>query len=141
MSTGTSPEIEQNLTRRRASGCRLSFTPTLVPMARGILATVTAPARRGVDAAEVEARVAGRVRRRGVRPPARPTGSGRARPHVLGSNAAHVQVTVDERAGRVVAVCAIDNLGKGAAGAAVQCLNLALGLPETTGLTAIGVAP
>jgi N-acetyl-gamma-glutamyl-phosphate reductase len=50
-------------------------------------------------------------------------------------------VVVDESAGRLVAVAAIDNLAKGTAGAAVQCLNLALGLPETTGLSTVGVAP
>jgi N-acetyl-gamma-glutamyl-phosphate reductase len=60
---------------------------------------------------------------------------------VLGSNCVHVQVTLDERAGRVVAVAAVDNLTKGTAGAAVQCANLALGLPETTGLPLTGVAP
>jgi N-acetyl-gamma-glutamyl-phosphate reductase len=60
---------------------------------------------------------------------------------VLGSNAAHVQVALDRHAGRLVAVCAIDNLTKGTAGGAVQSMNIALGLPETTGLTSIGVAP
>ena len=60
---------------------------------------------------------------------------------VLGSNAVHLQVTLDERVGRVVVVAAIDNLTKGTAGAAVQCLNLALGLPEATGLPVAGVAP
>jgi len=60
---------------------------------------------------------------------------------VLGSNAVHLQVTVDERAGRLVVVGAIDNLTKGTAGAAVQCMNIALGLDETTGLSTIGVAP
>ena len=60
---------------------------------------------------------------------------------VLGSNTVHVQVTLDERAGRVIAVAAVDNLTKGTAGAAVQCMNLALGLPETTGLPRVGVAP
>ena len=60
----------------------------------------------------------------------------------LGANVAHLQVAVDERAGRVVVVAAIDNLTKGTAGAAVQCLNLALGLPETLGpARPIGVAP
>ena len=53
----------------------------------------------------------------------------------------HLQVTVDLAAGRLVAVGAVDNLTKGTAGAAVQCLNLALGLPETTGLSTVGVAP
>ena len=60
---------------------------------------------------------------------------------MLGSNAVHLQVVLDERVGRVVAVAAIDNLTKGTAGAAVQCLNLALGLPETRGLPVAGVAP
>ena len=58
-----------------------------------------------------------------------------------GSNAAALQVAADTRAGRAVVVAAIDNLGKGAAGQAVQCANLMLGLPETAGLTANGVAP
>ena len=60
---------------------------------------------------------------------------------VLGSNAVHLQVTVDEAAGRLVAVGVVDNLAKGTAGAAVQCMNLALGLDETTGLSTIGLAP
>ncbi len=60
---------------------------------------------------------------------------------VLGSNAAHVQVAVDEHAGRAVVVTAIDNLGKGAAGQAIQCANIAAELPETAGLTSNGVAP
>ena len=60
---------------------------------------------------------------------------------VVGSNAVHIQVTVDAAAGRMVAVAAVDNLTKGTAGAAVQCMNLALGLPETTGLTIVGLAP
>ena len=60
---------------------------------------------------------------------------------VLGSNAVHLQATVDERTGRLVAVGAVDNLTKGTAGAAVQCANLALGLPETAGLTTVGMAP
>ena len=58
-----------------------------------------------------------------------------------GSNAVHLQVAGDERQRRLVAVSAIDNLTKGTAGAAVQCLNLALGLPELTGLTLAGLAP
>jgi N-acetyl-gamma-glutamyl-phosphate reductase len=60
---------------------------------------------------------------------------------VLGSNATQLQVTVDTDAGRLVVVAAIDNLTKGTAGAAVQSMNIALGLPETTGLTTVGVAP
>jgi N-acetyl-gamma-glutamyl-phosphate reductase len=60
---------------------------------------------------------------------------------VSGSNSVHLQVAVDETAGRLVVVGVVDNLTKGTAGAAVQCMNLALGLDETTGLTAIGMAP
>ena len=60
---------------------------------------------------------------------------------MLGSNAVHLQVTVDEAAGRLVAVGVVDNLAKGTAGAAVQCMNLALGLDETAGLSTIGLAP
>ena len=59
----------------------------------------------------------------------------------VGSNACHLQVAVDRDAGRAVVVAALDNLGKGAAGQALQCANLALGLPETAGLSASGVAP
>jgi N-acetyl-gamma-glutamyl-phosphate reductase len=59
----------------------------------------------------------------------------------LGSNACHLQATVDRDSGRVLVQSAIDNLGKGAAGQAVQCANLMVGLPETTGLTAVGVNP
>ena len=59
----------------------------------------------------------------------------------VGSNACQLQVTVDADAGRAVVVSAIDNLGKGAAGQALQCANLVLGLPEEAGLSASGVAP
>jgi N-acetyl-gamma-glutamyl-phosphate reductase len=59
----------------------------------------------------------------------------------LGANTVHLQVAVDAGAGRVIVIAALDNLTKGTAGAAVQCLNLALGLPETTGLPTVGVAP
>ena len=60
---------------------------------------------------------------------------------VAGANTALVQVAVDRHAGRVIAMCALDNLVKGTAGSAIQAMNLALGLPETTGLTTVGVAP
>jgi N-acetyl-gamma-glutamyl-phosphate reductase len=70
-----------------------------------------------------------------------PQGSWPSTGSVLGSNSVHLQVVVDERVGRVVVVAAVDNLTKGTAGAAVQCMNLALGLPETCGLPAAGVAP
>ena len=132
------PEIEQNLSGVRGQRVTVSFTPTLAPMPRGILATCTArvaEGRRNVRAAWEDAY--------GTEPFVHVLPEGKW-PHtgsVLGSNSVHVQVTLDPRAGRVVAVSAIDNLTKGTAGAAVQCMNLALGLPETTGLAAAGVAP
>jgi N-acetyl-gamma-glutamyl-phosphate reductase len=134
------PEIEQNLTRAAGEPVTVSFTPTLAPMPRGILATCTAPLAEGVDPASVrsvweEAYAAEPFVH------VLPQGSWPSTGSVLGSNSVHLQVVVDERVGRVVVVAAIDNLTKGTAGAAVQCLNLALGLPETTGLPAAGVAP
>src|SRR5690625_3270910 len=134
------PEIEQNLRRAGAGEVRLSFTPTLVPMARGILATVTAPLAAGVSPEQVRQAwsdaYAGETFVRLL-----PEGQWPTTAATAGANTAHVQVTVDERAGRVVAVCAVDNLGKGTAGAAVQSMNIALGLPEHLGLTTVGVAP
>ncbi|ROO59679.1 N-acetyl-gamma-glutamyl-phosphate reductase [Micromonospora sp. Llam0] len=132
------PEIKQ------ATGATsLSFTPVLAPMPRGILATVTArPAGgAGTDPATAarEALTAGYADEPFVR--LLPAGTWPATAATLGSNACHLQVTTDVDSGRVIVTSAIDNLGKGAAGQAVQCANLMLGLPETTGLTAFGVSP
>jgi N-acetyl-gamma-glutamyl-phosphate reductase len=132
------PEITQNLGGLTDKPVRVSFTPLLVPMPRGILATCTAP----TSVTEEQARA--------VYTAAwhdepfihlLPAGHWPQTKSVLGSNAIHMQLAVDDTAGRLVVVAAIDNLTKGTAGAAVQCMNLALGLAETTGLTAIGVAP
>lgn len=134
------PEIAQNLGRVTGSGVTVSFTPVLVPMARGILATCSAPARDGVDAATAyktyQAAYADEPFVHLLPEGRWPTTSA-----TLGGNAVHLQVTVDADAGRLVAVSAVDNLTKGTAGAAVQSMNLALGFPETTGLSTIGVAP
>jgi len=130
------PEILQ------ATGARtLSLTPVLAPMPRGILATVTArPTRSGVTAEDVLAVLAGAY---GEEPFVRllPAGQWPHTAATLGSNAAHLQATVDTSSGRVIVCTALDNLGKGAAGQALQCANLMLGLAETTGLAADGVAP
>lgn len=134
------PEIEQNLSAAAGSPVTVSFTPTLAPTARGILATCTAKVATGVSAAEVrEAWDAAYERETFVN--LLEPGVWPATAHVIGSNHVTIQVALDERAGRVVAVAAIDNLAKGTAGAAVQCLNLAVGLPESTGLLGSGVAP
>jgi N-acetyl-gamma-glutamyl-phosphate reductase len=134
------PEIEQNLTAAANAPVTLSFTPTLVPIARGILATTSARLVPGADFHQVRATWAQAY---DDEPFVHllPEGSWPSTAAVLGANTAHIQVAVDERAGRLVAVAAIDNLTKGTAGAAIQCANIALGFPETTGLPTAGVAP
>jgi len=134
------PEILQNFASAGAVDPRVSFTPVLVPMSRGILATVTAPLAQGADAASVrKAWVDAYADEPFVH--VMPEGQWPATAFTVGANTALVQVTVDARANRVVAICAIDNLVKGTAGAALQSMNVALGLPETTGLTMLGLAP
>jgi N-acetyl-gamma-glutamyl-phosphate reductase len=142
------PEIEQNLAAAGGDAVTVSFTPTLAPMPRGILATCTARLRSTGGGGGAVVPAAADVRAVWEKTYADepfvhllPEGQWPSTGSVLGSNNVHLQVTVDERAGRVVAVAAVDNLTKGTAGAAVQCLNLALGLPETTGLPVAGVAP
>jgi N-acetyl-gamma-glutamyl-phosphate reductase len=107
-------------------------------MSRGILATCTA----------VSAATASQLRTAlhlayGPEPFVQllPEGRWPATGAIFGSNAAHLQVAADAHAGRAIVVCALDNLVKGAAGQAIQIANLMLGLPETAGLTAYGVAP
>ena len=134
------PEITQNLSGLTDAAVKVSFTPLLVPMPRGILATCSAPLAGPVTAAEAYDAYA---KAYGDEPFVHllPPGQWPQTKSVVGSNAVHLQVTVDEAAGRLVAVGAVDNLAKGTAGAAVQCLNLALGYDESTGLSAVGVAP
>jgi N-acetyl-gamma-glutamyl-phosphate reductase len=134
------PEIEQNLSASAAEPVSVSFTPTLAPMPRGILATCTARVRPGVSPATVRAAWESAYLDEPFVHLLSP-GQWPRTADVLGSNNAHLQVALDERTGRVVAVAAVDNLTKGTAGAAVQCANLALGLPETTALPTAGVAP
>ncbi|MGC3864450.1 N-acetyl-gamma-glutamyl-phosphate reductase [Micromonospora chersina] len=126
------PEIKQ------ATGATsLSFTPVLAPMPRGILATVTAVPTGDADPREVLAAAYADEPFVHVLPEG-------AWPHTAataGGNSCHLQATVDVDSGRVIVVSAIDNLGKGAAGQAVQNANLMFGLPETTGLPVFGVAP
>jgi N-acetyl-gamma-glutamyl-phosphate reductase len=137
------PEIVQNLSGLIEGTVSVSFTPLLVPMPRGILATASAPLAEGSrdlsadEAYDVYAKAYADEPFIHLLPP----GQWPQTKAVHGSNAIHVQVTVDEAAGRLVAVGAVDNLAKGTGGAAVQCMNLALGLDETLGLTTVGIAP
>ncbi|HEX3591945.1 MAG TPA: N-acetyl-gamma-glutamyl-phosphate reductase [Pseudonocardiaceae bacterium] len=134
------PEITQNLSRVAGEPVTVSFTPVLAPMSRGILATCSAPVRQGVDPAAARKTYWDAY---AAEPFVHllPEGTWPATAATLGGNAVHLQVTVDADAGRLVVVSAVDNLTKGTAGAAIQSMNLALGLPETTGLSTIGVAP
>jgi N-acetyl-gamma-glutamyl-phosphate reductase len=133
------PEIAQNLRAAAGGPVAVSFTPVLAPMPRGILTTASAPVTAGTD---TEAAVAAYRKAYDDEPFVHVLADGwPATAATLGSNAVHVRVTVDEDAGRLVAVAALDNLTKGTAGAAVQSMNIALGLPETSGLSSVGVAP
>ncbi|RDV45628.1 N-acetyl-gamma-glutamyl-phosphate reductase [Leifsonia sp. ku-ls] len=134
------PEIQQNLRKAGASAPTLSFTPVLVPMSRGILATSTARVKPGVTAEQVrEAWTAAYADEPFVH--VLPAGALPRTSDVLGANTVLIGVALDEAAGRVVTVLAVDNLYKGTAGAAIQSVNIALGLDETAGLTVNGVAP
>ncbi len=134
------PEITQNLALVHDGPVRVSFTPMLVPMSRGILATASAPLIGPVDQDKTRLAYAAAYDHEPF-VHLLPAGQWPQTKAVVGSNAVQVQVAIDETAGRLVAVAAIDNLTKGTAGAAVQCMNIALGLDETTGLSTIGLAP
>lgn len=130
------PEIEQILD---ISG-RLVFTPHLAPLNRGLLSTVTMPLSPQVlaehrDIGELYATFYGASPFVQVLP----DGTMPKTSSVVGTNAAHIGVTVNESACALIAVCALDNLGKGAAGQALQCANIVCGLPEQCGLELIAV--
>ncbi len=132
------PEIEQILAKSAGEKVQISFTPVLVPMSRGILAVNTAKATGPLDQLHhaLTEYYAGETFIKVL-----PLGQWPQTASVLGSNVCEIGIALDEHAGRVVVVSAIDNLVKGTAGAAIQCLNLSLGLAEDTGLTLNGLAP
>ena len=132
------PEIEQELSRLAGEHVTVSFVPHLVPMPRGLLATCFAELAPGGDPDAVAQAPATFYANE---PFVRATPAPPETKYTLGSNACHVWATADVRTGRAIAIAAIDNLGKGAAGQAIQNANLMLGLPETLGLTAEGVFP
>jgi N-acetyl-gamma-glutamyl-phosphate reductase len=134
------PEIRQNLVSAGASELRISFTPVLVPMSRGILATSTARLAPGATAAQVrDAWELAYADEPFVH--LLPAGQFPKSGDTTGANTALIGLSIDEAARRVVTITAIDNLVKGTAGAAIQSANLAIGLPETLGLPTDGVAP
>lgn len=129
------PEIEQELGALAGRAVRITFIPHLVPMPRGLLATCIAPRTGAGDPLEVaRAHYA-------AEPFVRVLDTLPETKYTSGSNACHVSYRVDERTDRIIAVAAIDNLGKGAAGQAIQNANLMLGLEETMGLRAGGIYP
>ncbi|WP_188830995.1 N-acetyl-gamma-glutamyl-phosphate reductase [Nocardia camponoti] len=132
------PEMIQNLKAAGGVDVSVSFTPVLAPMSRGILATCTAPVK--VDGAQARA-VYEKAYADEPFIHLLPEGQLPQTASVLGSNACTLQVAVDEDAGLLIVVGAIDNLTKGTAGAAVQSMNLAVGFDETAGLSTVGVAP
>jgi N-acetyl-gamma-glutamyl-phosphate reductase len=126
------PEIEQE------TGAQVLFTPHLAPLSRGLLATCYAKPVGKVTTSSLLATLAGRYRAEPfvvVRPSSPSTKA------TLGSNVAHITARYDERTNTVIAICAIDNLAKGASGGAIQAANVALGLPETAGLSTVGMYP
>ncbi len=134
------PEIIQNLTAAGGVGVTVSFTPVLVPMSRGILATATAKLAPGITATDVRsAWETAYAHEPFVH--VLPDGGFPRSGDTAGANTAVIGLAVDEASGRVVTVTALDNLVKGTAGAAIQSANIALGLPEALGLGLDGVAP
>jgi len=135
------PEMVQNLSAAAETPVTVSFTPMLAPMSRGILATVSAP----LSSADVELDELRSCYQKAY--DAEPfvhllaTGQWPSTAATLGANTCLIQLAVDADAGRLVVVAAIDNLTKGTAGGALQCMNLALGLDETLGLPTTGVTP
>lgn len=134
------PEITQNLSCVTESEVSVSFTPLLAPMPRGILATCSAPIVGDVSTAIARATYEAFYADEPF-VDLLPEGSWPQTAAVVGSNRATVQVVVDLAARRLIAISAIDNLTKGTAGGAVQSMNIALGLEESTGLSTTGVAP
>lgn len=134
------PEFVQNLSAVAGQRVAVSFTPVLAPMPRGILTTASAPLAGDSDLEAVRS-VYEHAYAQEPFVSVLPAGSWPATAATVGSNQLLLQVEIDADAHRLVVVAALDNLTKGTAGGAVQSMNLALGLPETTGLPMTGVAP
>ena len=131
------PEIEESIGKVIQGNIKISFTPFLAPLPRGILASVSIPFSDGSTAEAREIFMSSYQKEPFVH--VLTSGSWPQTSSLIGSNGAHVQVAFDEHAGRAVVISAIDNLGKGAAGQAIQNANLICGIDEVTGLTSVGV--
>lgn len=132
------PEIEQNLTKAAGQQVEVSFTPVLVPMSRGILSVNTVKPSASFSLTSLLDAYSDAY---GDEKFVRVVDAQPSTASVLGSNSAQLAISYDEHAQRIVITCAIDNLVKGTAGAAIQSMNLALGISEATGLVVNGVAP
>jgi N-acetyl-gamma-glutamyl-phosphate reductase len=130
----------QNLSAAAGERVSVSFTPTLAPMSRGILATCSAKAVPGCEEGALRA-VYEKAYQDEQFVTLLPEGVWPATASVTGSNTVQIQVALDTDAGRLIVISALDNLTKGTAGGAVQSMNIALGLPEDLGLPAVGLAP
>jgi N-acetyl-gamma-glutamyl-phosphate reductase len=129
------PEIEQ------ATGAQVIFTPHLAPMSRGILATCYARPAGRPGSVSTESLLGHYRDHYAGEPFVVVTDGVPSTKATLGANTAHLTARYDPRTGWIVAICAIDNLVKGASGQAIQCANLLLGLPEPTGLPIVGTYP
>lgn len=132
------PEIEMAIGRHAGTDVQVLFTPHLAPMNRGILATCYARPTGSISIDDAMACLHAAYDDEPFVVVSERSPSTKA---TLGSNSCHVTARVDERTGWLIVIAALDNLVKGASGQAVQCANLALGLPETSGLTVAGVYP
>lgn len=134
------PEIEQELGKLAGQELQVSFTPHLMPMTRGILSTIYASVQAGVTIQAVRECYSSFYQGEPF-VHLLPEGQWPHTKWVYGSNNCHLNLTIDRRTGRLIIVSAIDNLVKGAAGQAVQNMNLLLGLPEITALQIPGMYP
>ena len=131
------PEIEQNLSKSANTPIQISFTPVLASLDRGILSVNTARLKAGFTAQQLHDAYQNAY---GAEEfiDVLPLGEFPSTADTIGINKALIGISIDEHANRLVSICAIDNLVKGTAGAAIQSMNIALDLPENTGLTQIG---
>ena len=133
------PEIEQNLSKSAGAAVQVNFTPVLASIERGILAVNTAKLLDGVTI-EMVREVYERAYKHEEFVNLSESGKFPSTAETIGDNYALIGLAIDSHVNRLVTVCAIDNLVKGTGGAAIQSMNIALGLPENTGLTNISLA-